>query len=74
MQRRLLMLAAPAALLFATACGKDPEPEASPEQPTLAPGAACDPDVIAAARREGAANDSAPVILGALREWKNRFR
>ena len=35
----------------------------------------CDqPDVIAAARREGAANDSAPVILGALREWKNRFR
>jgi hydroxyacylglutathione hydrolase len=32
------------------------------------------PGVIHAARREGAANDSAAEVLGALREWKNRFR
>ena len=56
----LRRLAAPAALLFATACGKDPEPEASPEQPTLAPGAACDPDVIAAAQTEDPEDDKDP--------------
>jgi hypothetical protein len=39
----LRTLATPAALLFA-ACGKEPEPEPLPEQPMLAPGAACDPD------------------------------
>lgn len=32
------------------------------------------PSVIAAARAQGAANDSGPEVLGALREWKNRFR
>ena len=31
-------------------------------------------DVVAAARRQGAANDSGPAVLGALREWKNNFR
>ena len=35
----------------------------------------CDaPDVIAAARQHGAADDSGPAVLGALREWKNQFR
>ncbi|MEK8050399.1 hydroxyacylglutathione hydrolase [Ideonella sp. DXS22W] len=32
------------------------------------------PSVIAAARAQGAANDSGSEVLGALREWKNRFR
>ncbi len=32
------------------------------------------PSVIAAAQAQGAANDSGPDVLGALREWKNRFR
>jgi hydroxyacylglutathione hydrolase len=32
------------------------------------------PEVIAAARAQGAANDDAISVLGALREWKNRFR
>jgi len=31
-------------------------------------------DVIAAARGHGAANDSGPTVLGALRDWKNNFR
>jgi hydroxyacylglutathione hydrolase len=30
--------------------------------------------VIAAAHAQGAAHDSGPEVLGALREWKNRFR
>ncbi len=35
----------------------------------------CDsPDVISAARHRGAADDSGPAVLGALREWKNQFR
>ena len=35
----------------------------------------CDqPAVIQAARTQGAANDSGPAVLGALREWKNNFR
>jgi hypothetical protein len=29
---------------------------------------------MAAARREGAANDEPVAVLAALREWKNRFR
>ena len=32
------------------------------------------PSVIAAALQKGAANDSAPEVLGALRAWKNQFR
>ena len=56
----LRSLAAPAALLFATACSKDPEPEPLPEQPTLAPGDACDPDVIAAAQTEDPEDDMDP--------------
>lgn len=32
------------------------------------------PDVRAAARGHGAADDSGAAVLGALREWKNRFR
>jgi hydroxyacylglutathione hydrolase len=32
------------------------------------------PEVVAAARREGAPNDDAVAVLAALREWKNRFR
>lgn len=35
----------------------------------------CDvPDVVAAARSRGAADDSGPAVLGALRTWKNEFR
>ena len=35
----------------------------------------CDaPDVIAAAQAQGAADASGPAVLGALREWKNRFQ
>ena len=35
----------------------------------------CDqPAVIEAARQQGAANDSGPAVLAALREWKNRYR
>ena len=42
---------------------------------TINPFLRCDqPDVIAAARQRGAANDSGPDVLGALREWKNQFR
>ncbi len=55
----LRTLATPAALLFA-ACGKEPEPEPLPEQPTLAPGAACDPDVIAAAETDDPEDDKDP--------------
>jgi hydroxyacylglutathione hydrolase len=33
-----------------------------------------EPDVIRAARAQGAANDSAVEVFAALREWKNRFR
>jgi hydroxyacylglutathione hydrolase len=33
-----------------------------------------EPAVVAAARREGAANDEPVAVLAALREWKNRFR
>jgi tetratricopeptide (TPR) repeat protein len=33
-----------------------------------------EPAVMAAARREGAANDEPVAVLAALREWKNRFR
>jgi hydroxyacylglutathione hydrolase len=33
-----------------------------------------EPAVVAAARREGAANDEPVPVLAALREWKNRFR
>lgn len=33
-----------------------------------------EPAVVAAAQREGAADDSPAAVLGALREWKNRFR
>ncbi len=33
-----------------------------------------EPAVIAAARREGAANDEPVAVFAALREWKNRFR
>ncbi|MEK8027216.1 MAG: hydroxyacylglutathione hydrolase [Pseudomonadota bacterium] len=32
------------------------------------------PAVIAAARAQGATDDSAPAVLAALRTWKNRFR
>lgn len=32
------------------------------------------PDVVRAARSQGAANDSPAEVLGALREWKNHFR
>jgi hydroxyacylglutathione hydrolase len=31
------------------------------------------PAVVASARQQGAADDSGPAVLGALREWKNRF-
>lgn len=31
------------------------------------------PEVVAAARAQGAANDDAVTVLAALREWKNRF-
>ena len=35
----------------------------------------CDaPDVISAAQAQGAADAGGPAVLGALREWKNRFR
>lgn len=33
-----------------------------------------EPAVVAAARREGAANDDTVSVFAALREWKNRFR
>jgi hydroxyacylglutathione hydrolase len=33
-----------------------------------------EPDVIRAARAQGAANDGAVEVFAALREWKNRFR
>jgi hydroxyacylglutathione hydrolase len=33
-----------------------------------------EPAVVAAARREGAANDEPVAVLATLREWKNRFR
>ena len=33
-----------------------------------------EPAVVAAARREGAADDSPLAVFAALREWKNRFR
>ena len=32
------------------------------------------PEVVAAARAQGAANDDAVSVLAALREWKNRYR
>ena len=33
-----------------------------------------EPAVVAAARAQGAANDSRVEVFAALREWKNRFR
>jgi hydroxyacylglutathione hydrolase len=33
-----------------------------------------EPEVVRAARREGAANDEPVAVFAALREWKNRFR
>lgn len=56
----LRTLAAPAALLIASACHQEPESEPLPEQPTLAPGAACDPDRLAAAQTADPDDDKDP--------------
>ncbi len=57
------------------AAGQPPLPTTVAIEQAINPFLRCDvPAVIDAARQQGAANDSATEVLGALREWKNRYR
>jgi hydroxyacylglutathione hydrolase len=55
--------------------GQPTLPSTIAQERAINPFLRCDaPDVITAARGQGAADASGPAVLGALREWKNRFR
>ncbi|OYU65625.1 MAG: hydroxyacylglutathione hydrolase, partial [Burkholderiales bacterium PBB5] len=56
------------------AAGQPTLPSAIDTERAINPFLRChEPAVIAAARTQGAANDSGPAVLGALRDWKNNF-
>lgn len=55
--------------------GQPTLPSTIAQERAINPFMRCDaPDVITAAQTQGAADASGPAVLGALREWKNRFR
>ena len=55
--------------------GQPTLPSTIAQERAINPFMRCDaPDVITAAQVQGAADASGPAVLGALREWKNRYR